>query len=113
MKGVGRVSRSLIILTRAILVCLGAVVFSAGGVAAIAVMPPQTMKDPLQQRFTAIMTISPNPDGGASRQGEMNAMARELAAAGETHALVRLWDKMGGAAAADGETWEALQVWNF
>jgi len=75
-------------------------------------LPPPPVKGTLQQRFNAMTAKAPTaPDGGAQSRfrGEVNAMVRELAAAGETHALVRVWDSMGGAAAADGETWAVLQ----
>ena len=45
-------------------------------------------------------------DGAAV--SELNALARALAHSGETGALVRVWDRMGGAKAAEPATWTAL-----
>ena len=63
-----------------------------------------TTYDPktLQARFNSILASD------ELSLDKMNSLARELAAAEETHALVTLWDKMGGSTGADKETWVAV-----
>ena len=59
---------------------------------------------PLQQRFNAAMACSAQ-DSAAT----MNALAQELAAQAETHALVRVWDKLKAAGCAHAATREAIE----
>lgn len=60
---------------------------------------------PLQQRFNAAMAATCSQQSAAT----MNALAQELAAQAETHALVRVWDKLKAAGCAHAATREAIE----
>lgn len=74
-----------------------------------AVQPPSSELEQLQLRVDR--ALSPSPASGAeiSSPRELQLLAADLARAGETAALVRVWDLSGGSQAASESTWEALE----
>ena len=78
----------------------------------------------LQERVDRALSSGGGGSGGAARAAEssdatattgtaaaaLNLLARDLAAAGETGALVRVWDRLGGGARAEDATWRSVEV---
>ena len=57
----------------------------------------------LQQRVSDVLTAP-----RAALPSAALGLLQELARAGETRALIRVWDAVGGAKVADADTWQAL-----
>lgn len=55
------------------------------------------------------MSAALAPSRAGASKSALNVLVRTLAEAGETRALVRVWDVMGGRAAAEASTWAAVQ----